>query len=117
VSLLGFLVGASALISLPNRLTVEAFVAPGTDSYEGRQILERDFGVSAPNLVLVISAKAGTIDSPAVASAATAVVERLRATGGVTEIASYWPPGEAASLRNATGTRGLVVGRIVGWVP
>jgi RND superfamily putative drug exporter len=107
---------ASVLFSagLFDRLKFEVFVDQRSEAYQGRLILEDEFGRGAPNVLFVVTAKAGSVDDPGTAAAAEALVTRLAAEPGVTDVASYWSLGRNLGLRSHDGDRALVVARIPG---
>src|SRR5438874_1034598 len=97
-AILGFcLVGAVLSVycyaTLPGRLSVELFVDHGSEADRAQQILQKDFGVGVPNLLLVVTARSGSVDDPAAAAAGQAVADRLAAEEGVADVVSYWSPG------------------------
>ena len=67
-----------------------------------------------PNIVLLVTARDGDVDAPAVAAAGTALTDELAAEAGVADVVSYWSEGNAPPLRNDDGSRALVVARIEG---
>ena len=114
LTVVGLLAGVVALAVLPDRLKYETFVAPGTESHEGRRLLAREFGVDVPNLLLLVSARSGFVDDPLMDRAARQVTARLETDAEVTDVVSYWTSGRPASLRSRGGDRGLVIARIRG---
>ena len=103
-----------AYASLPSRLGMEMFVDRGSEAYRGQQLLEEHFGVGVPNLVLIVTGEAGSVDAPEVVVEAEAVADRLAGEDQVSDVVSYWSAGNAPSLRSEDGGRALVVGRILG---
>ena len=95
-------------------LTSSGFEDPGAESERAEQILGEQFGVHPPNLALLVTARAGTVDDPAVAAAGTALADELAAEDHVTDVVSYWGQDGATALRNESGTRALVLARIEG---
>jgi RND superfamily putative drug exporter len=115
VSMVALLGAIIVVADLNDRLKYEVFADKTSESYRGEQLLEKEFGIGAPNLLLVVSAKSGSVDDPHVAAEAGAMVSRLAGERGVTSVASYWTMGSRPpNLRSAQGDRALVVARILG---
>lgn len=88
--------------------TNNAFEDPAADSTTAQQLLDQHFG-GADSVVLLVHARSGTVDGPAVRAAGTVATSRLRHTPGVSDVASYWSTRDPA-LRSADGRYALVVG-------
>jgi putative drug exporter of the RND superfamily len=95
------------------RLKSGGFEDPAAESTRAAQVLQDDFGVGEPNLVLLVTAKDGDVDDPAVAAAGTALTRRLAAEPDLAQVVSYWATG-APALRSRDGAQALVLGRITG---
>jgi RND superfamily putative drug exporter len=95
-------------------LTAGGFVDPATESSQAEEILDDRFDAGVPNVVLVVTARAGNVDTPAVTDAGLALTEELAAEDHVTNVVSYWSEGGAPPLRNDGGDRALVIARIPG---
>ena len=109
---IGVLLSAAAGIHAPAKLKGGGFVSPDAPSQIAINRLKASFGGS-PNLVVLVRAKEGTVDSPPVAAAGEALAARLATTPGVRNVASYWTSGIAA-LKGRTGDEALVVALIPG---
>ena len=90
------------------------FTDPAAQSSEADRLLSERFGAGDANLVLIVTAGAGTVDDPAVASSGQALTARLAADPQITYAASYWTLGGAPPLRSTDGNRALVLARIAG---
>jgi len=99
--------------SVERHLSAGGFDDPSSDSSRAAQLLRDRFHTGEPNLVLLVTARTGSVDAPAVASAGTALTGELAARPGISEAASYWTLG-APGLRSRDGTRALVLARIGG---
>src|SRR6266540_1897424 len=77
-------------------------------------VLAGAFGAGDANLVLIVTARDGTVDDPAVASAGRALTAQLAADHQIAYAASYWTLGGAPPLRSKSGNRALVLARIAG---
>ena len=67
----------------------------------------------ADNLVLLVHAKDGSVDTSAAKAAGAALTGRLAADPALTNVASYWATG-APSLRSRDGTDALVLAHVTG---
>ncbi|MGI9018454.1 MAG: MMPL family transporter [Euzebya sp.] len=77
-------------------------------------IVAEEFGAGAPDLVLLVTATSGDIDSPAVTTAGTALTQQVSERPEVQQAISYWTLDSAPPLRSATGNRGLVLVQLAG---
>jgi putative drug exporter of the RND superfamily len=100
--------------SVVQRLSNGGFTDPGSESQRAEKVLERVFHAGNPNLVLLVTARQGTVDDPAVARAATALTNELAAERGVQRAFSYWTLGSPQPLRSTNSRQGLVLARIAG---
>ena len=95
-------------------LTTGGFEDPATETARASELLDERFGAGVPNVILLVTATDGDVDSPHVAAAGQALTDELSAEPGVTGVVSYWSEGNAPPLRNHDGSRAIVVGRIDG---
>ena len=102
-------VGGSAI----TRLKSGGFDDPAAESTRAAEVLRDQFGTGDPNLVLLVTAKGGDVDDPAVAAAGEAITRRLAAEPDLAQVLSYWAA-DAPALRSADGAQALVLGRITG---
>jgi RND superfamily putative drug exporter len=96
-----------------DELSSGGFEDPGAESYQADAALLDELGAATPNVVLLVSARSGSVDDPAVATAGSAITERLHAEG-LTDVFSYWSLGAYPALRNDDGDKALVLGRVEG---
>ncbi len=101
--------GGSALAHLKGG----GFDDPQAESTKAAEVLRDRFGAGDPNLVLLVTATHGTVDSPEVAAEGRAVTERLAHERDATQVGSYWTLG-ATPLRSRDGRQALVLARITG---
>ena len=101
--------GGSAI----TRLKSGGFDDPGAESTRAAKVLADEFGTGDPNLVLLVTAKGGDVDDPAVAAAGEALTTRLAAEPDLAQVVSYWATG-APALKSTDGSQALVLGRITG---
>jgi RND superfamily putative drug exporter len=90
------------------------FDDPASESSQAAELLDQRFENGQPNLVLLVTATAGTVDDPANAEAAADLVDRLGGEPAVEQVASYWSLGSPPPLRSEDGTRALVLARVDG---
>ncbi len=100
--------------SVKGRLSAGGFSDPSAEAVEAARVLEDTFGTGAPNVVLLVTADAGTVDDPAVAERGAALTAELAETPGLTGATSYWSLEHTPPLRSADGRQALVLGRVLG---
>jgi putative drug exporter of the RND superfamily len=88
------------------------FTDPAAASTQAQQVVDDRFG-GQTNLVLLVTARSGTVDTPAVAAAGRDLTGRLSAESSVTGVASYWTTG-IPSLKSRDGTQAIVLGHVTG---
>ena len=109
-----FLVAAGAIGGgVAGRLSNGGFEDPGSESVIAADAIEREFGTSPPNLVLLVGADEGSVDDPQVARAGVALARELAAEEGVDQVLSYWETGIPAFLSD-DGSKALIVALIKG---
>ncbi len=96
------------------RLEGGGFDDPGSESTQARRVLEDTFGAGDPNLVLLVTAGDGSVDSEATARAGLALTEAVAASDRVTAARSYWTLGSPPPLRSTAGDKALVLARVDG---
>jgi RND superfamily putative drug exporter len=85
-----------------------AFQDPAADSTTAQRLLDEHFG-GADSVVLLVHARSGTVDDPAVSAAGVDAARRLAAEPGAAGVVSYWQAHDPG-LRSADGRYALVVG-------
>src|SRR2546425_258590 len=100
--------------SVIGHLSNGGFTDPKSDSQRAVDVLDHVFHAGNPNLVLLVTARSGTVDDPAVVQAGTALTQELNADAGIQQAFSYWTLGSPAPLRSANATQALVLARIEG---
>lgn len=88
------------------------FTDPAAASTQAQQVIDDRFG-GETNLVLLVTAKDGTVDSAAVAAAGKDLASRLSGESTVTGVVSYWSTG-IPSLKSQDGTQAIVLGHVTG---
>ena len=97
-----------------SRLTSGGFADPSSESERAAAQLQRQFGAKEPNVVLLVSAKHGSVDDAAVRAAGLRVTRELARQPSVGQVASYWSLDDAAPLESKDGRQALVLGVIAG---
>jgi putative drug exporter of the RND superfamily len=95
-------------------LKTGGFSDPGSQSERAKAILSEKFHAGDPNLVLLVTARQGSADDPAVAQAGTALTQALGTERGIEQAVSYWTLGSPQPLRSTNGRQALVLARIGG---
>ncbi|HEX2047795.1 MAG TPA: MMPL family transporter [Acidimicrobiales bacterium] len=113
-ALLAMVVAGAAGGGVARHLTGGGFEDPGAESTQAREALEDAFGARNPNLVLLVTANAGSVDSAAAAAAGTALTAELGAEEGIAQSFSYWTLGSPPPLRSNDGRQALVLATIDG---
>src|SRR5438045_2315609 len=99
---------------LINHLSTGGFDDASSQATRAQHTLERVFHQGNPDVVLMVKAKHGGVDDPAVADDGRRLTDELAAQPGVQQAASYWSLGGAPPLRSKDGTTALVFARIPG---
>ncbi|MFM9130898.1 MAG: MMPL family transporter [Actinomycetes bacterium] len=81
---------------------------PNSDSAKVQQILEDDFDIKQPSLVLAVGSKTQNIDDPNVALTANELEKELKKEEAVENVISYWSAGNAPFLKSEDGNSGLM---------
>ncbi|HEV8420475.1 MAG TPA: MMPL family transporter, partial [Actinomycetota bacterium] len=100
--------------SVIQRLSNGGFTDPGSESERAEEILDGVFHAGNPNLVLLVTAREGTVDDPAVASAGTALTREVAAEPGIQQAFSYWSLGSPPPLRSTDSSQAILLARIAG---
>ncbi|GAB3740085.1 MMPL family transporter [Microlunatus parietis] len=102
------LLGVAAAGAL-GALTLSLWEAPGTESVRAQEVLVGEFDTNSANLVLLVTARDGTVDDPGVSRAATDVAAELGAVPGIRDVWSYWSTGGDPTLRSEDGGRAVIL--------
>jgi RND superfamily putative drug exporter len=112
LTLVGVVVAGAFGGGVASRLSSGGFDDAGSESFRAERALEAFGGES--NFLLLVTAKTGDVDSPAVTAAGAALTERLSKEADVSFAASYWTLGKPAPLKSKSGDSALVLARIRG---
>ncbi|KDA42216.1 MMPL family transporter [Frankia sp. B2] len=92
------------------KLQTGGFDDPASDSSRAEDVLDARFH-GRPNLLLLVTARAGDVDDAAVVAAGKEVAADLAAQAGARDVVSYWTGGGPA-LRSRDGRQALVVASV-----
>jgi len=113
-SLVAAVVAAVLAAGTVGALSLARFEAPGSESDRAAALLAERFGTGGADLILLVTARRGDVDSPDVAASGRALTARVAAFDGVAEAASYWTRGAPATLRSADRRHALIIARVPG---
>ena len=108
---------ALAIFGVPvaNSLSASGFQDPTSESARASQLLTDKFGQGDTQLLVAVSTPDG-VDSPAARAVGTEIVDQLRSSPHVVDVASPWttPPQAAADLVSKDRNTGLIAAGIKG---
>jgi RND superfamily putative drug exporter len=114
VGLIATLVFAAIGAGAMGAMVLSRWEAPGTESVHAQDVLRRDFGTGNANLILLVTARTGTVDGAAVRAAGQRLTDDLRGRPLVGDVWSYWSEGNDPMLRGADGRQALVLAHVEG---
>jgi putative drug exporter of the RND superfamily len=100
--------------NVASKLSRGGFDAPTEQSVRAATALDAQFHTGSDNLIILVHATSGNVDSAAAAAAGTALTTQLAAQPHMANVMSYWSLDSAPILRTANGNDAIVVGRITG---
>lgn len=95
-------------------LSSGGFDDPGAESTAADRALDDVFSSGNPNLVLLVTAKSGSVDDPEAARFGAELTQELADEEGVEQAVSYWTLGSAPPLKSEKGHQALVLARVGG---
>src|SRR5436190_5554023 len=105
------MIGAGALgFTAFGKLKTQGFANPAADSSQAQQLIDSRFG-GRTNLVFLVKAENGTVDSPEVRQAGADLTRRLSGDSRLTEVASYFGT-NVPSMRSADGRYAITVAHL-----
>jgi RND superfamily putative drug exporter len=113
-ALLLFITAGALGGNVEEHLSQGGFDDPAAESSKAEDALQATFGAGQPNFLLLVTAKQGTVDDPAVAAAGNALTVRLAKEGVIEQAASYWSLGSPPPLRSKDARKALVLANITG---
>jgi RND superfamily putative drug exporter len=109
-----FLVAAGAIGGgVADRLSNGGFNDPDAESTVAADELRAEFNSQAPNLILLVTAKSGSVDDEATAAAGAQLTQQLAETEHVDQAFSYWTS-QSPPLKSHDGTQALILATIPG---
>jgi RND superfamily putative drug exporter len=109
LSAIAFVVAGVFGSGVARSLTSGGFNNPAAEASRATDTLDRVFHQRQPNLVLLVTARNGSVDGAAVASAGRALTAQLASNPAVEQSASYWTLGSPPPLRSRDGRQALVL--------
>ncbi len=113
-ALILFAVAGAVGGGVAKHLSSGGFDNPSSQSSQVKNALAGRFNQGDPNFLLLVTAKSGGVDSPAVRAEGTLLTQELARQHGVALSVSYWTLGSPAPLRSKNGTQALVLARLSG---
>jgi RND superfamily putative drug exporter len=110
VSLVVLVLAAVTGVHAFGKLKTGGFDDPSSQSSQAANLITQHFG-GASNLVLLVKAKQGTVDTLAIAQAGTGLTAKVSKDSRISSVVSYWTTHNPA-LRSKDGGYGLVVGHL-----
>jgi len=81
---------------------------PNSDSAKAQEILEKEFGVKQPSIVLAVGSKNQSIDDSNLTKTAMELEKEIKKDAEVEKVISYWSTGNAPFLKSKDGNSGLM---------
>jgi RND superfamily putative drug exporter len=108
------MIGAGALgfTAFGKLRTDGGFTDPSAESTQAKELLDSAFGGES-DVVFLMTANSGTVDDPAVRTAATELTGRLTADAALADVTSYFTT-NAPPMRSADGKHAIAVATLAG---
>jgi len=100
--------------NVKQHLSAGGFADPASQSTRAAHLLDARFGGGAPNLVVLVTARGGNVDDPAVEAAGLALEARIAKEPALRGVRSYWELQHAPPLRSKDGRQALILGLVPG---
>jgi putative drug exporter of the RND superfamily len=110
VSLVGVIAAAVLGVGAFGRLLSEGFDDPSAGATKAATVLDQKFG-GEPNIIFLVHARTGSVDSPAVTADGQRLTKALMADQRLSGVTSYFTA-KPASLRSKDGTDALILARV-----
>lgn len=98
------------------KLSLSRWEVPDSESHRAGKALEQIFATGSTNLVLLVTVKNGTVDSPDNRKIGLDLTKELASEQAVKEAGSYWSRGNSATLRSEDGKQALILAHLRGSV-
>ncbi len=112
LGVLALVVAAALGIGAFGRLLSGGFDDPSSSSSQAKVLLDHKFG-GDPDLIFLVQARDGSVDSPAVRMAGQQLTSRLSADDRLRGVTSYWANG-SPGLRSRDGSDALILANVLG---
>jgi RND superfamily putative drug exporter len=99
-------------LSVFGRLLNNGFDDPKSGAERVQSLLIKDYGGS-PNIIFLLHARHGTVNSPAVAASGAALTARLSRDSRFSQVTSYWQT-HLPALKSRDNAYGLILGTVKG---
>lgn len=109
-----FLISGAFGARVMDSLTSGGFEDPNAQSSRALEFLKTELGEGEVDVAMLVEAKGGSVDDPAVADAGRALTQQITAERGVLEAYSYWTLGNAPPLRSENGRMATILVRFDG---
>ena len=109
-----FLLSGALGGNVAERLSSGGFEDPDAESTKADDALGEHFDAGAPNFILLVEAKSGSVDSGDATTAGAAITQELSAEPTIKQAVSYWTLNNAPPLRSKDGSKALVLAVIEG---
>jgi RND superfamily putative drug exporter len=107
------LLGAAVLaMGAFGKLQIGGFQDPSAQSTQAEELIDSQFG-GETNLVLLVHAETGTVDSPPVRTAGQELARALSTEPDIRNVVSYWQS-NSPPLKSKDGTEALVLAHVTG---
>jgi RND superfamily putative drug exporter len=100
--------------NVASKLSQGGFDAPSEQSVHAANVLASEFHSGSDNIIILVHATSGNVDSAGVVAAGTTLARELAAQPHMANVMSYWSLGSVDILRTSNRQDALVVGRITG---
>ena len=107
-----FVLSAVLGVGAFGRLLSGGFDNPSSASSEAAVLVDQHFG-GQPDLIFLVHARTGTVDSPAATASGTALATKLSDDPRLSAVTSYWTT-RAPALRSTDGSDALILTHVVG---
>ena len=97
------------------KLTVGGLEDPSSESARtAAEIQKRFANAGQSDFVVLVTARNGNVDAPAVQAAGLALTKKLAAEKGIVSASSYWSVGNLGPLKSDNGKQALIFGSVKG---
>jgi RND superfamily putative drug exporter len=109
--LVAFIAAGALGFTVFGKLKPDGFSDPAAESSQAQNVIDEEFG-GAVDVVAMVTAKTGTVDDDAIASAAANLADEIAADPAVAESVSYWET-KAPTLRGEDGRSAVIPIKLV----